>query len=141
MKNCIYMFKSPSGNSYIGKATDFNKRLKSHKKKIKNGTKSKFYDACKKYKIDNFEIIILESNLIDIQMNIKEIYWIKYYDTFNNGYNMTEGGDGLSKGQLRLYNKIEDRFFIGEFGMVDEVNIFHPSKNMVTVKIKIIKPT
>ena len=28
-------------------------------------------------------------------LNIREKYWIKYYDSFgNNGYNLTIGGDG-----------------------------------------------
>lgn len=26
-------------------------------------------------------------------LNEREIYWIKFYDSFNNGYNLTEGGN------------------------------------------------
>lgn len=31
-------------------------------------------------------------------LNEREIYWIKFYDSFFNGYNMTLGGDGYSNG-------------------------------------------
>lgn len=46
----------------------------------------------KKYRIDNFNIIELEeceNGLLDE----REIYWISYYNSYNNGYNMTTGGD------------------------------------------------
>ena len=32
-------------------------------------------------------------------LNEREIYWIKKYNTYENGYNMTKGGDG-NRGML-----------------------------------------
>lgn len=48
-----------------------------------------------KYGKDIFTKIILEENIIDENLlRIKEKFYIKKYDTFNNGYNLSEGGDG-----------------------------------------------
>lgn len=44
-----------------------------------------------KYGISNFTFEIIEE--CDKQsLNEREIYWIEYYDSFHNGYNMTIGG-------------------------------------------------
>lgn len=32
----------------------------------------------------------------------KEKYWIQYYDSYNNGYNQTLGGDGASFGEVNV---------------------------------------
>jgi group I intron endonuclease len=49
----------------------------------------------KKYGKEIFTKIILEENIIDENLlSIKEKYYIKKYNTFNNGYNLSEGGDG-----------------------------------------------
>lgn len=55
----------------------------------------------KKYGKEIFERIILEDNIIDDEINKKEIFYIKKYDTFNNGYNLTKGGDGGNKWELK----------------------------------------
>ena len=49
----------------------------------------------KKYGKDIFEKIILEDKIINEKvLSEKEIFFIKEYNTFNDGYNLTEGGDG-----------------------------------------------
>lgn len=53
-----------------------------------------FANAIKKYGWENFEHIVLESNLSKEQANIAEMKYIMLYDAFENGYNMTKGGDG-----------------------------------------------
>lgn len=52
----------------------------------------KFWNAIQKYGWDNFSHEIIEVNLTQEQANEREIYWIAFYDSFHNGYNMTEGG-------------------------------------------------
>jgi group I intron endonuclease len=53
----------------------------------------KFYNAIKKYGWINFSHDIIESELQTIEeANDREIYWIAFYNSFNEGYNMTEGG-------------------------------------------------
>ena len=54
----------------------------------------------RKYGIDIFSIDIIEEVPIE-QLSDKEQYWIQYYNSYNNGYNATIGGDGK---QLYDYN-------------------------------------
>jgi group I intron endonuclease len=52
-------------------------------------------NIAKKYGKQIFTKIILEENIIDENLlSIKEKYYIEKYNTFNNGYNLSEGGDG-----------------------------------------------
>lgn len=51
------------------------------------------YNAIKKYGIKYFHIAQIEECPTDI-LNDREKFWIQYYNSYNNGYNMTEGGDG-----------------------------------------------
>lgn len=84
--------------SYIGFASNFYNRMKRHfddfhqikYPKIQN---SKFYRAIRKYGIENFVVKILERPLVQ-DLPEREKYWIKFFNTCDNGYNMTKGGDG-----------------------------------------------
>lgn len=54
------------------------------------------YFAMRKYGIDHFFIEEIEE--CDNEMlDDREIYWVSYYDSYNNGYNETLGGDGNRK--------------------------------------------
>ena len=93
----IYMVVNLINNKkYIGQSKNIKKRFQSHhlvdyKNKNNCNYNTKFYQALRKYGIDNFEVIILklceEKELDDL-----EIKYIKEFDTFKNGYNSTEGG-------------------------------------------------
>lgn len=81
---------------YIGQSKNIKKRFQSHhlvdyKNENNCNYNTKFYQAIRKYGIDNFEVIILklceEKELDDL-----EIKYIKEFDTFKNGYNSTKGG-------------------------------------------------
>lgn len=77
---------------YIGQTNHFNRRKKEH---FETG----------KLKIDLiiqanptwYNMILLEDNILDIDINDKEKFWIDYYDTYNNGLNKTIGGKGTPK--------------------------------------------
>ena len=47
----------------------------------------------RKYGIENFSFELIEECTQD-ELDDKEQYWIKYYDSFKNGYNNTIGGNG-----------------------------------------------
>lgn len=49
-------------------------------------------NAIRKYGADDFNVEIIYTCTI-YEANYYEIFYIKKYDTFNNGYNLTEGGD------------------------------------------------
>lgn len=54
-----------------------------------------FYGAIKEYGYDNFEHTILQENIAtQEEADTQERYWIKYYNTFEHGYNLTLGGVG-----------------------------------------------
>ena len=50
-----------------------------------------FHNAINKYGQEHFFVSTLEK-CKDSLLNEKEIYWIQYYDSYNNGYNSTLGG-------------------------------------------------
>ena len=82
-----------NGKVYIGKTTKtVEERWKGHLKKM-NYKKNKFYNALNKYGIDNFTIEEIEECDDDL-LNEEEIYWINFYNSYENGYNSTGGGDG-----------------------------------------------
>lgn len=54
-----------------------------------------FWNAIQKYGWENFSHEILESGLTEDEVNEKERFWIKYYNSYNSdeGYNSTPGGN------------------------------------------------
>ena len=90
----IYKWTNKINNkSYIGQTVNPRKRYNEH---CRAKTNDYFHYALRKYGKDNFDYVVLEDNIERSMLNDREIYWIKYYDTFKNGYNMTEGGHQLS---------------------------------------------
>lgn len=75
--------------SYIGQAKNFEKRKAQHLKANDNYT---FHRELRHQGANNFDWTILEECENHL-LNEREIYWIKYYNTYGNGYNMTKGGD------------------------------------------------
>lgn len=52
----------------------------------------KFNSAIEKYGVENFEHIVLKDNLTKEEADYWEEYYIKKYDSINNGYNLKSGG-------------------------------------------------
>ena len=80
---------------YIGQTIHPEARFKSHiyfSTRIKNS--NHFYRAIRKYGLDNFVYCVLEENVLFENLNMREMDWIEYYDSFYSGYNLTLGGDG-----------------------------------------------
>jgi len=95
----IYMLiDTRNGKKYIGKH---------------NGNKKSYWSSglipnriVKKYGKNIFDRVIIEDNIETVELlNSKEMYYIELYDTFNNGYNSTIGGEG---GGHWIYTKTED---------------------------------
>lgn len=101
VKMCgIYIIRNLTTNKiYVGQTTDFNKREKSHWKKVAAKDYkvfSKLYPAMKKYGRENFRFEFIEACEVE-NLNEREIFWINFYDSFNNGYNATLGGNSRIK--------------------------------------------
>lgn len=113
-----------NGKLYIGKTSNtIEERWAEHKHDYEKlrCEKRPFYQALKKYGIDNFEIEELEEVSDDKQACIREAYWIEKLRTFVgyedcNGYNATLGGDGE-----RLYDYKELAKAYLELGTVKAV--------------------
>lgn len=89
---CIYIYTNKiNGKQYIGQTScSLKKRHIQHL----HQNETYFDKALKKYGFENFNLDILEDNIFDAEeLNQKEIYYIDKFDTFNNGYNMTRGGN------------------------------------------------
>lgn len=84
------------GKSYIGQTiTSLRERKSQHKcDAFKRNRNYYFQNAIRKYGINGFKWMTLHICTNTQQLNETEIYYIKLYDTFNNGYNLTIGGKG-----------------------------------------------
>ena len=112
MKGYIYLIENKiNGKKYIGKTySSISIRWGEHKRESKRSTHRPLYKAINKYGIENFTIKEIEycENCEE-----REKYWIEYYDTYNNGYNATLGGDGKTYFEysdeevIEIYNKFK----------------------------------
>lgn len=104
MKNVIYAYKKKSSNKivYVGQTNNLDYRHKQHIKYDPYNPNNREYNyplsrGIRKYGEDEYELIILEDDLLQSQLNEREIYWIKFYDTYFNGYNQSTGGSNPVK--------------------------------------------
>ena len=83
-------------HQYVGQSINIYKRFNSHHiYDYKNSNSPTYnysiYQAFRKYGIENFTVKILELCKKE-ELDEKEIFYIEKYNTFNNGYNETKGG-------------------------------------------------
>lgn len=86
---------------YIGQSVNIEARWRRHKSIPTYLQDKPLYRAFNKYGIDNFTFEIIELCPIS-SLNDREKYWIHYYDSYNNGYNLTTGGDGNPNNIVKL---------------------------------------
>lgn len=81
---------------YIGQSIDIETRWIQHIHEGKHNTqKGKLYPAIFQNGIENFIFEVIEECPLDQEiLNKKERYWIKFYNSFEDGYNSTIGGQG-----------------------------------------------
>lgn len=92
MKHIFYIYKVTNklnNKSYIGRHSSNNL----NNSYLGSGTSIK--KAIKQFGKDNFfkEVIYIAKN--QKELDEKEIYYINYYKTYENGYNITKGGKGM----------------------------------------------
>lgn len=104
-----------NGKRYIGQtAKEVSERWKEHLSKSKYNPSSSLHRAIAKYGANMFVVRVIEE---DIPINIldeRERYWIEEFDTFNNGYNLTDGG----RGQYRITEEAKDKIRQSSFGVM-----------------------
>lgn len=158
----IYCIKNTiNGKCYIGQAVKLQKRLKAHWKNFnsENYEHIVIYKAIKKYGIENFELIILEkindalSYETKCRLDELEKFYIQKYDSYNNGYNSTLGGDGgvlgykhteETKEHLREIaiakakeKEKDENNWVKAKSIIDEEEIIACSKNELSEKINV----
>lgn len=74
--------------------------------------------AMKKYGIEHFKCEIIEE-CDNSKLDEREIYWIDCYDSFNNGYNSTLGGQGI---HTRDYSEVYELWETGY--SVQDISLF-----------------
>lgn len=77
------------GKAYIGQTINLKERKRNHRNAKDDYS---IHKAIRKYGFENFSWEILEECPKE-RLNEREIYWIAYYNTYNDGYNETKGGD------------------------------------------------
>ena len=77
---------------YIGQSTNISTRWRRHRSQANNLNNSyPLYRAMRKYGLKNFSFEIIEECSKE-ELDSRERYWIKKFDSYYNGYNQTSGG-------------------------------------------------
>ncbi len=94
---CIYLRTNLiNGKQYVGQAVDFDRREKEWRGS-KCYSKGVIDRARTKYGFDNFKVEILRECETQDELSKWEMYYIKELNTkIPNGYNLTDGGEGLN---------------------------------------------
>lgn len=99
-----------NGKVYIGQSINIEERWKKHRT-ISNNINHEcknypLYRSIYKNGLDNFDFSIIEECLED-KLNEREIYWIKYYNSYiPNGYNQTLGGNKNGHSSKLSYEQV-----------------------------------
>jgi group I intron endonuclease len=93
----IYKITGPTGKVYIGQTTRpfrirYNRHKTAHLKPKSSGYKTQLAYAFRKHGFENFQWEILHEDIPWDKLSELEIQEIKNYDSYNNGYNCTNGG-------------------------------------------------
>lgn len=101
MIGIIYKYTDPNGKSYIGQTLDEERRKKEFLDLRVEYAGKKINEARIAIGPENFDYEILEQieceNIASAlaELNTKESYYIGKFNTYDNGYNMTMGGEGV----------------------------------------------
>lgn len=120
----IYLISNDVNSKlYVGQTIqNLNKRFNGHCCYSKSDRSVNMYikRAIHKYGRDKFHITLLEECPINL-LNEREKYWISFYDSYNNGYNLTKGGQDSNYFKL---HRIEDTIDVNKF--IDYIVEFTP---------------
>lgn len=120
----IYKHTSPSGKEYIGQTIfTMESRFKGHISTANSGSNFQFHQAIRKYGADNFISEILIDNIESVlEANSIETYYISFYDTYVNGYNMTKLGFGGTSGEAKHLSVLRGVETCRQNGWYDELS-------------------
>lgn len=101
----IYMYKNKqNGKIYIGQSVNINRRRREH---LQNPSESsKFDNHLKALGEEAFEFSILEECKAE-ELDEREKYWINFYNSIENGYNINPGGQ-VKHGEKNIWSKLNE---------------------------------
>lgn len=116
---------------YIGKTyKSLKQRWKLHVSDSKKDNKNRhLYNAMKKYGIEHFYIEEI-GRYKSGELEEMEKYYIEKYDTYNNGYNCTTGGDGCPGFIKNKYNEEQKQFIIQCFYKYPNISFLSKALNV-----------
>ena len=89
---CVYVARNILNRKpYVGQTNDFDGRKRDHRYAKKD---THFHNAIRKYGWQMFDWGILKDGLTKPLADFWEKHYIKEFNCVDNGYNMTEGGEG-----------------------------------------------
>jgi hypothetical protein len=102
----IYKITNPKGKVYIGRSFDIENRLKYYKN-LQSKKQKLIHYSLLKYGYENHKIeIIAKGNYNKPLLDELEKHFIRLYNTYKFGLNLTGGGDGFGPGELNyMYGK------------------------------------
>ena len=87
-------FHKDTGKSYVGFDSAWPKRKYAHKHKSKTDDYQYFHNAIRKYGWESFDWEVLYSSEDKEHCLLMEKHFIREYNCFGNGFNLTLGGEG-----------------------------------------------
>lgn len=125
-KYCIYIHKNKiNGKVYVGQTKQKPEYRWNHGKGyIKN---IDFYTDIELYGWEEgFIHVIIEKNLSSSEVDEREQYWVRFYDSYNNGYNQNEGGHAphnYNEKTREHFKEIRQQFWDSEKGQIAKEKI------------------
>lgn len=95
-----------NGKIYIGQSNDIKRRFSEHKYRTPRFRLAIDW-AIVKYGIDNFDFSVIEE-CKEEELDEKESYWIKKFNSKEEGYNFSDGGENNSRGSNNGRAKIKE---------------------------------
>jgi group I intron endonuclease len=97
MSAYIYLVTNlENGTEYVGYTTNLCERQRLHEREAnQRHSTTYFHRAIRKYGWESFAWdVIFEHDDEQWTLDVMEPYFIEWYDTYENGYNLTKGGEG-----------------------------------------------
>ena len=127
----IYMYENKvNGKKYIGQSININRRRREH---LKNPSpSSKFDNYLVALGEENFNFSVLEECTTDL-LDEREQYWIKYYNSIEQGYNLSAGGQS-KRGAENVWARLTDTEVLeiikaNKMSQIDKTSFFVIMKN------------
>lgn len=123
---------------YIGKTVDLRDRVRGRIFEVKSSqqvAKNGIISAMREIGLDKFQYEIIDyleihdnfkysnKELYEEELSNKEIYWIKKLNTLDEGYNQTEGGEGIYNYTTSVLQYDIEGNFIQEWDSIKSANI------------------